>query len=67
MGTIFCRMPYKENVIGYTSISGYSFYYSTAEKDGKFVGLAIDDDTQKELTEKRITNWVKQIKKEAKI
>jgi len=67
MGTIFCRLPHKENVVGYTSISGYKFYYSTAEKEGKFVGLAIDDDTQKELTDQRIENWVKQIKKEAKL
>jgi flavodoxin I len=67
MGTIFCRLPHKENVIGYTVITGYDFYYSTAEKDGKFVGLAIDDDTQPELTEKRITDWVKQIKKETKL
>ncbi len=67
MGTIFCRMPHKENVVGYTDTKGYNFYYSTAEKDGKFVGLAIDDDTQATLTEKRITDWVKQIRKEAKI
>ena len=65
MGTIFCRMPYKQNVIGYTSTSGYNFYYSTAEKEGNFVGLAIDDDTQKELTEQRIKDWVEQIKLEA--
>ncbi len=67
MGTIFCRLPHKENVIGYTSTEGFKFYYSTAEKEGKFVGLALDDDTQPELTEKRITTWVKQIKKEAGI
>lgn len=67
MGTIFCRLPYKENVVGYTLTRGYNFYYSTAEKDGKFVGLAIDDDTQKEFTDKRIKDWVKQIKVEANI
>jgi flavodoxin I len=67
MGTIFCRLPHKENVVGYTPTRGYNFYYSTAEKDGKFVGLAIDDDTQKEFTDERIKNWVKQIKNEAKL
>ncbi len=67
MGTIFCRLPHKENVIGYTSTRGYHFYYSTAEKDGKFVGLAIDDDTQKEFTDERVKNWVKQIREEAGI
>ena len=65
MGTIFCRLPYKENVIGYTSVEGYNFYYSTAEKDGKFVGLAIDDDTQPELTDKRIEKWVAELKKKS--
>lgn len=67
MGSIFCRLPYKENVIGYTSIRGYNYYYSTAEKEGSFVGLAIDDDTQPESTDKRIKDWVKQIRKEAGI
>jgi flavodoxin I len=67
MGTIFCRLPNRENVVGYTETRGYSYYYSTAEKDGRFVGLAIDDDTQKEFTEKRIKEWVKQIKKESGI
>jgi flavodoxin I len=67
MGTIFCRLPYKQNVVGYTSIRGYNFYYSTAEKEGNFVGLAIDDDTQKEFTEPRIKDWVAQIKQEAGI
>ena len=65
MGTIFCRLPYKENVVGYTSTRGYHFYYSTAEKDGNFVGLAIDDDTQHEFTDVRIKGWVTQLKKEA--
>lgn len=64
MGTIFCRLPHKENVIGYTSVQGYSFYYSTAEKEGKFVGLAIDDDTQAELTGTRVNLWAKQLLEE---
>ena len=64
MGTIFCRLPHKENVVGFTSTRTYKFYYSTAEKDGQFVGLAIDDDTQPELTDERIKNWVVQVKKE---
>jgi flavodoxin I len=67
MGTIFCRLPNKENVVGYTSVRGYHYYYSTAEKNEMFVGLAIDDDTQPELTDKRIKDWVKQIRKEVGI
>jgi flavodoxin I len=64
MGTIFCRLPYKQNVVGYTSTEGYKYYYSTAEKDGKFVGLAIDDDTQSELTAARVKEWTEQIRQE---
>jgi len=64
LGTIFCRLPFKQNVVGYTSTDTYKFYYSTAEKDGKFVGLAIDDDCQPELTEGRIVKWISQVKKE---
>lgn len=67
MGTLFCRYPYKENVIGFTSTEGYKYYFSTAEKDNKFVGLAIDDDSQPELTLPRIQNWVSQLRKEAGI
>jgi flavodoxin I len=64
MGTIFCRLPFKQNVVGYTSTESYKYYYSTAEKEGKFVGLAIDDDSQPELTDSRVSNWVSQVTKE---
>jgi flavodoxin I len=64
LGTIFCRLPFKQNVVGFTSTEGYKYYYSTAEKDGQFVGLAIDDDSQPELTNTRIEKWVKQVTKE---
>lgn len=64
MGTVFCRLPKKENVVGFWPTKGYSFYYSTAEMDGKFVGLAIDEDSQPKLTEERISKWVDQLKNE---
>jgi flavodoxin I len=64
LGTIFCRLPFKNNVVGYTSIKGYKYYYSTAEKDGKFVGLAIDNDCQPELTNDRVSNWIALVRKE---
>lgn len=67
MGTVFCRLPHKEDVVGFWPTKGYSFYYSTAEIDGNFVGLAIDEDSQPELTEERITNWVEQLKSEFKL
>ena len=33
----------------------------TATRDGKFVGLALDEDNQSELTNKRIIEWIKEI------
>lgn len=67
MGTVYCRLPFKENVVGNWSTKGYSFYFSTAERNGNFVGLAIDEDSQPELTEERITKWVEQLKTEFKL
>jgi flavodoxin I len=66
MGTIYGRIPYKKNVVGFCSTKGYNFYYSTAEIEGQFVGLAIDEDSQQELTEERISKWVELLKKEFK-
>ncbi|MGF1494115.1 MAG: flavodoxin FldA [Microcoleaceae cyanobacterium] len=37
---------------------------SKALKNGKFVGLALDDDNQSELTEERVQTWVSQLKTE---
>jgi flavodoxin I len=50
--------------IGYWSTEGYEHTESKADKNGKFVGLAIDEDNQPELTEERIKTWVAQIKRE---
>ena len=50
--------------IGYWSIDGYEHTESKAERNGKFVGLAIDEDNQPELTEARVKTWVAQIKLE---
>ncbi len=49
------------NVIGSTSTDGYSFNESTAVRDGKFVGLALDYDNQGVLSDDRIAAWVAQI------
>lgn len=64
LGTLYCRMPNKGSVIGYTSTEGYQYYFSSAEKEGKFVGLAIDQENQSALTSNRVKKWVTQLKKE---
>jgi flavodoxin I len=48
--------------VGQWSVDGYDFNESRAVKDGKFVGLALDDDNQSELTDTRIKQWVAQLK-----
>lgn len=50
--------------VGYWSVDGYDFNESKAVRDGKFVGLAIDEDNQPELTNSRIKTWVNQIRSE---
>jgi len=66
LGTLYCRIPIKENIVGFCSTEGYKYYYSTAEKDGHFVGLVVDQDKQPELTEGRVKKWVIGLKKEFK-
>ena len=48
-------------LVGFTDASGYEFEHSLAEEDGVFLGLALDDDNEPELTEERIRNWVAQL------
>lgn len=50
--------------VGYWSTDGYDFNESKAVRDGKFIGLAIDEDNQSDLTEQRIQAWVTQLKRE---
>ncbi|MFG1345838.1 flavodoxin FldA [Xanthobacter autotrophicus DSM 431] len=45
-------------VVGFTDTKGYDYVGSTAEREGKFVGLALDQDTQSGLTDKRVTAWL---------
>jgi flavodoxin I len=48
--------------VGYWPTDGYEFEESKALRDGKFVGLALDEDNQSELTEERIQAWTSQLK-----
>ena len=54
--------------IGQTSIAGYRFSASKAlTPDGKyFLGLALDEDSEFELSEQRIADWCQQIAEEFK-
>jgi len=46
-------------VVGRWSTDGYEFEMSRAEDDGEFLGLALDQDNQSNLTEERLDTWLK--------
>jgi flavodoxin I len=48
--------------VGYWPTDGYEFEESKALRDGKFVGLALDEDNQSEMTEERVQAWTSQLK-----
>lgn len=52
------------STVGYWPTDGYEHEASKAVKNGKFVGLALDDDNEAEKTSDRIQKWVAQIKSE---
>ena len=54
-GTIFGRWP----ADGYVHVTSLG-----QDEDGMWVGLALDNDNQEELTEPRMRKWVSQIKEE---
>ncbi|WP_297091978.1 flavodoxin [uncultured Draconibacterium sp.] len=51
-------------LVGQTSIEGYTYESSKAQRGNVFVGLPIDQENQARLTKKRVEGWVEQLKKE---
>lgn len=51
-------------LVGFTSTETYEFSDSKGLRDGMFMGLAIDDNNQGNLTKDRVNKWVEQIKGE---
>lgn len=51
-------------LVGRWSTDGYEYKESKSVENGKFYGLALDLDQQKDMTDRRIEGWVKQIKEE---
>ncbi len=51
-------------LVGLTSSEDYNFNQSRALKDKSLLGLAIDVENQSDKTNKRIQDWVEQLKKE---
>jgi len=59
---IFYEKVKDGNIVGFTSTEGYDYEESISVVDDMFVGLCIDEDTQDELTDKRLKNWYEEIK-----
>ncbi len=65
LGYLYDMLDHKgARLIGQWSTEGYQFKESLAVRDGKFVGLVLDQNNQAALTESRIRQWVEQIKPE---
>lgn len=47
---------------GFTSSDGYEFDRSRALLDDQFVGLVLDEDNQKEMSEARLNDWLAAIR-----
>jgi flavodoxin I len=48
-------------IVGSWPTDGYNFSGSWALRDGHFIGLMLDEDNQRELTEERVRVWVSQL------
>ncbi len=48
-------------LVGSWPVEGYEFTASWAVRDGRFIGLMIDEDNQPDLTPERVSAWVKQL------
>ncbi|MGX2983679.1 flavodoxin [Helicobacter sp. 23-1045] len=63
---LLANLAKKATLIGKTANEGYDFSESKGISGGEFLGLAIDDDNQSDLTAGRVEKWVEQIKGEFK-
>lgn len=54
-------------IIGLIATDSYTFEESRADRNGSFLGLAIDEDNQSDMTAQRVADWIAQVKLEAGI
>jgi flavodoxin I len=63
MGSLYDKLSSMgATVIGHTPITGYEFTGSGAVVNGRFVGLALDNDNQPGETPGRVRRWVSDLK-----
>ncbi len=49
-------------IVGEVPTDGYTFEKSTSIRDGKFVGLPLDEVNESDKTDERIENWLESLK-----
>ncbi|MBX7125755.1 MAG: flavodoxin [Cyclobacteriaceae bacterium] len=65
MGIIYDKIKDKgATFVGAWPTDGYNFEASKGVVNGKFLGLGIDEDNQKDLTADRVAKWAAQLKGE---
>ncbi len=63
MGMLFELLSEKKtHFVGEWPADDYDFSESKAFRDGRFIGLPLDEDNEPDLTDSRITAWAKQVK-----
>ncbi|MDR2955287.1 MAG: flavodoxin [Prevotella sp.] len=60
---IYKALKGKAEIIGSVSTDGYTYDESDSVVDGRFVGLALDEDNEYDQTDARIEAWVEDLKK----
>lgn len=48
-------------LVGFTVTDGFDFEFSKGVEDGVFLGLALDEDNESDLTPERVAEWVRQL------
>ncbi len=65
MAIIYKKLKAKgATIVGEWPTEGYNNTESSAIRNNRFVGLAIDEDNQADLTKDRVKKWVEQLKRE---
>ncbi len=65
LGWVFDRLAStKASLVGVCTPEGYRFNESAGFRDGHFLGLPVDEDSEPEKSSGRVKEWVKQLKEE---
>nr|WP_319399434.1 flavodoxin [uncultured Carboxylicivirga sp.] len=62
IGWIYERLEEQNvEIVGFCSVDEYDFSESEGVRDGQFLGLPVDEDSEPEMTDLRVKNWVNQL------